>query len=140
MNNYKLHKLFTKDMDLLDYPYLFNAFSFMTIKQIKYNLSKQDYIYKDSRKDYLIMNLIYSIKRKFNEINMKDNYTELDYLASDYFKLPNITLDFLEDYYYLCNNELINLTLADFPEDEIDRYKSDFNGFSKYDEDDDVEM
>ena len=105
--NYQLHNLFNPNDEIIKYPYLFKAFSLMTLKQIKQVLPKEDYIFGSKCKDDMIMNLIYCVQRKLNYTNVKYRY--INYLLSDLWKLPAIVVYFLHDNHEICELELKKL-------------------------------
>lgn len=97
-----------QDNMCLEYPYLFKALSFLTVKQLKSMIPKCDFYYDNDNKDLMILNLLCSLKRKKIE-NLEKYFFPIEYLLSDYNKFPLIVLDFIEENYITCNSEFTKL-------------------------------
>jgi len=100
-----------QDNMCLEYPYLFKALSFLTVKQLKSMIPKCDFYYDNDNKDLMILNLLCSLKRKKIE-NLEEYFLPIEYLLSDYNKFPSIVLEFIEENYITCNSEFKKLIFS----------------------------
>jgi hypothetical protein len=100
-----------QDNMCLEYPYLFKALSFLTVKQLKSMIPKCDFYYDNDNKDLMILNLLCSLRRKKID-NLEEYEFKIDYLLSDYIKFPVVVLDFIEENYDTCNKEFQKLLFS----------------------------
>ena len=93
-SNEQVIKLLKFDNCQLKYPSLFEAFSFLTIKQLNYIIPKS--MRASGTKKELIYHLMIYLKNKYIQDN-KSYKNPYDFLFEENIKLNSETLEFLEE-------------------------------------------